>query len=185
MSATYHELHVTSHFSFLRGASGAEELFAAAALLDLPALGIVDRNSVAGIVRAWQAAKATGVRLVAGCRLDLADATSLLVYPINRPGWSRLTRLLSIGKARAGKGACTLHWGDVEAHAEGLIAIHLPEAADAANALLLARLKRTFGDRAYQALNIRRRPGDSLRLHRLDRQAAAARVRSVACGDIP
>jgi hypothetical protein len=49
--------------------------------LELPALGIADRNSVAGTVRAWEAAKATGVRLVAGCRLDLADGTSLLVYP--------------------------------------------------------------------------------------------------------
>ncbi|TFI58350.1 DNA polymerase III subunit alpha [Sphingomonas parva] len=180
----YHELQVTSHFSFLRGASGAEELFVAAAALGLPALGIVDRNSVAGIVRAWLAAKATGVRLIAGCRLDLADDTSLLVYPIDRPAWSRLTRLLSIGKARAGKGACALHWGDVEAHQEGLIAIHLPDAADAANALLLQRLVRTFGDRAYQALSLRRRPGDALRLHRLDAQAAAAGATSVACGDI-
>jgi error-prone DNA polymerase len=153
-------------------------------LLGLPALGIVDRNSVAGIVRAWEASKATGVRLVAGCRIDLADGTSLLVYPIDRPAWSRLTRMLSIGKARAGKGACTLHWGDVEAHADGLIAIHLPDAADAENHRLLQRLARTFGDRAYQALTHRRRPGDALRLHRLDAQASAARVSSVACGDI-
>ena len=52
---TYTELQVTSHFSFLRGASSPEELFAAAALLGLPALGVVDRNSVAGQVRAWDA----------------------------------------------------------------------------------------------------------------------------------
>jgi error-prone DNA polymerase len=138
---TYHELHTTTHFSFLRGASGADELFAAAAFLGLPALGVVDRNSVAGIVRAWEASKTTGVRLVAGCRLDLADGTGLLVYPIDRPAWSRLTRLLSIGKARAGKGACELHWGDVEAHAEGLIAIHLPEEPGPENVRLLRRLK--------------------------------------------
>ncbi|MFN3388669.1 MAG: error-prone DNA polymerase [Allosphingosinicella sp.] len=180
----YHELQVTTHFSFLRGASGAEDLFAAAALLGLPALGVVDRNSVAGMVRAWEAAKATGVRLVAGCRLDLADETGLLVYPTDRAAWSRLTRLLSVGKARAGKGKCALHWGDVEAHADGLIAVHLPDEADDANAALLARLKRTFGNRAYQALTLRRRPGDALRLHRLDGQARAARVRSVATGDI-
>ena len=180
----YHELQVTSHFSFLRGASGAEELFAAAAHLGLPALGIVDRNSVAGIVRAWQSAKATGVRLVAGCRLDLADGASLLVYPIDRPAWSRLTRLLSIGKARAGKGACELHWGDVEAHQEGLIAIHLADTADETNRFRLTRVKQLFGDRAYQALTLRRRPGDALRLHRLDAQGAATGVRSVACGDI-
>ena len=181
---TYAELHTTTHFSFLRGASGADELFSAAALLGLPALGIVDRNSVAGIVRAWVAAKATGVRLVAGCRLDLADGTSLLVYPTDRPAWSRLTRLLSIGKARAGKGACQLHWGDVETHAEGLLAIHLPDAPDEMNRQLLQRLARTFPRRGWQALTIRRRPGDALRLRRLDAQAAAAGIPSVATGDI-
>jgi error-prone DNA polymerase len=182
--AIYHELQVTSHFSFLRGASGADELFAAAALLGLPALGVVDRNSVAGIVRSWEAAKTTGVRMVAGCRLDLADGTGLLVYPTDRPAWSRLTRLLSIGKARASKGACELHWVDVAAHAEGLIAIHLPEAADEANAALLGRVAALFGDRAYQALTLRRRPGDALRIHQLDAQGRAAGVRSVACGDV-
>jgi error-prone DNA polymerase len=181
---TYTELHTTTHFSFLRGASSPDELFAAAAFLGLPALGVADRNSVAGIVRAWEASKATGVRLIAGCRLDLADGTSLLVYPEDRPAWSRLTRLLSIGKARAGKGACQLHWGDVEAHAEGLLAIHLPDAPDDANRQLLQRLARTFPGRDWQALTIRRRPGDALRLRRLDAQAAAAGIPSVATGDI-
>ena len=81
---SYAELQVTSHFSFLRGASSAEELFATASLLGIPALGITDRNSLAGIVRAHEAAKVTGVRLVVGCRLDLTDFPSLLVYPTDR-----------------------------------------------------------------------------------------------------
>ena len=62
------------------------------------ALGIVDRNSVAGMVRAWEAAKTTGLRLVAGCRLDLVSGESLLVYPQDRAAWSRLTRLLTAGR---------------------------------------------------------------------------------------
>lgn len=60
----YAELQVTSPFSFLRGASSAEELFATAALMGIEALAVTDRNSLAGVVRAWEAAKATGVRLV-------------------------------------------------------------------------------------------------------------------------
>ena len=67
----YAELQVTTNFSFLRGASHPEELFAQAAALGVSALGVVDWNSVAGIVRAWEASKATGVRLVAGARLAL------------------------------------------------------------------------------------------------------------------
>ena len=89
------ELQVTTHFSFLRGASSAEELFATAATLGVDALGVVDRNSLAGIARAWEAAKTTGVRPVVGCRLDLSDGMSILGYPTDRPAYSRLTRLLS------------------------------------------------------------------------------------------
>ena len=83
----YADLQVTTHFSFLRGASSPEELFSAAALLGIKALGIVDRNSLAGMVRAHEAAKATGVRLIVGCRLDLQCGTSLLVYPTDRAAY--------------------------------------------------------------------------------------------------
>src|SRR5208283_100644 len=96
-------------------------------LLGLPALGITDRNSLAGIVRAHQRAADTGVRLVIGCRLDLTDSPPVLVYPTDRPSYARLCRLLTIGKRRAGKGACTLAWPDLAAHADGLIAVLLAD----------------------------------------------------------
>ncbi|BBF70546.1 error-prone DNA polymerase [Sphingomonas bisphenolicum] len=180
----YVELQVTTHFSFLRGVSSPDELFAQAAWLKIPALGVVDRNSVAGIVRAWEAAKETGVRLIPGCRLDLACGTSLLVYPTDKAAWSRLTRLLSIGKARAGKGACDLHWDDVEQWQEGLIAILVPDLPDDTNAQALRRLSGIFGERAYLGLSLRRRPDDAIRIHSLDGQARAHHVRSVVLGDI-
>ena len=106
MSARYAELQVTSQFSFLRGASSAEELFTRAAVLGIEALAIVDRNSLAGIVRAHEAAKATGVRLIVGCRLQLTDGATVLVYPTDRAAYSRLCRLLTFGKRRGGKAAC-------------------------------------------------------------------------------
>src|SRR3978361_538266 len=123
----YAELQVTSHFSFLRGASCCEELFAHAALLGIPALGIADRNSLAGIVRAHEAAKVTGVRLIVGCRLDLQCGTSLLVYPTDRAAHGRLCRCLTAGKTRAGKGACYLDWANVETWNQGLLAVLLPD----------------------------------------------------------
>ncbi|MBO9623937.1 MAG: error-prone DNA polymerase [Sphingomonas sp.] len=180
----YVELQVTTHFSFLRGASSPEELFATAALLGLPALGIVDRNSVAGIVRAWDAQKMTGVRSIAGCRLDLADGSALLVYPTHRAAWGRLTRLLSIGKARAGKGACHIEWRDVEEWSEGLIGMLVPDRADAATEAALARTAVIFGDRSYLALSLRRRPRDAVRLAALAALAEQARVATVATGDV-
>ena len=96
-------------------------------MLGIKALGIVDRNSLAGMVRAHEAAKVTGVRLIVGCRLDLQCGTSLLVYPTDRKAYGRLCRLLTVGKKRAGKGACHIDWPDVAEWNEGLLAILLPD----------------------------------------------------------
>jgi error-prone DNA polymerase len=178
------ELHVTTHFSFLRGASSPEELFAAAALLGIPALGVTDHGSLAGMVRAHQAARTTGVRLVVGCRLDLEDSAPLLVYPTDRAAYGRLCRLLSLGKARGGKGRCVLTWQDVEAWQEGLFAILLVEHTDPRLGDELARLKTLFGARASCALTRRFRPDDAARLDALAGAARRARVPVVATGDI-
>jgi error-prone DNA polymerase len=183
-SPRYAELQVTSHFSFLRGASSCEELFATAATLGIEALAIVDRNSLAGIVRAYEAAKTTGARLVVGCRLDLIDSSSVLVYPTDRPAYSRLCRLLSLGKKRAGKAKCELAWSDLVAYGDGLIAILVPESADDDCALRLRRLREAFGDRAYMALSLCRRPNDQLRLHELSNLAARMRVATVVTNDV-
>jgi error-prone DNA polymerase len=180
----YAELQVTTHFSFLRGASSTEELFATAAALGIDALGVVDRNSLAGIVRAWEAAKTTGVRLVVGCRLDLSDGTSILVYPTDRAAYSRLTRLLSLGKSRGGKGKCILGFADVEVYSEGLLAILVPDEADDVYANQLRKVSIIFGDRAYVSLCLRRRPNDRLRLHNLANMAARHKVKTVITNDV-
>src|SRR5258707_1363555 len=183
-SAWYVELQCTSHFSFLRGASSNDELFAQTATLGIEALAIVDRNSLAGIVRAHEAARTTGVRLIIGCRLDLADGPSVLVYPTDRAAYARLCRLLSLGKQRAGKAKCHLNWLDLVTYGDGLIAVLVPDQADETCALHLRRLREAFGDRAYMALTLRRRPNDALRLHELSNLAMRARVPTVVTNDV-
>jgi error-prone DNA polymerase len=188
----YTELHTTTHFSFLRGASSPEELFSAAALLGISALGVVDRNSVAGMVRAWEASKATGVRLVPGCRVDLVSGEALLLYPQDRPAWSRLTRLLTAGRPQGrdangkwpGKSECRLGWEEIGLHSERMIAALVSGDADAADAAALGRLADLFGDRAYCAISYRRRPGDAVRIDALDQMARAAGVAPLATGDV-
>jgi error-prone DNA polymerase len=180
----YAELQVTTHFSFLRGASSAAELFEQAKLLGITALGIVDRNSLAGMVRAYEASRETGVRLIVGCRLDLVDGTSVLVYPTGRAAYSRLCRLLSIGKSRGGKGKCLLTWDDVVAWNEGLLAILLGDEADEELKANLMRLKATFGDQAYMALIRRFAPNEHLRLYYVEQMAQVAKVPTIAMGDV-
>ncbi|MGF7152130.1 error-prone DNA polymerase [Sphingomonas zeicaulis] len=180
----YVELQLLTHFSLLRGASSPEELFSAAALLGYPALGVADIGTVAGVVRAWEAQKITGVRSIAGARVDLSCGRRLILYPTDRAAWSRVTRLLTVGKTRAGKGGCLLHWHDLEPWSEGVIAILLPDEADAANAQALADLRAVYGKRGHMALFQRRRPDDAVRSDALARQAAAAGVRAVVTGDV-
>ena len=184
MSAPYAELQVTSYFSFLRGASSPIELFEQAKALGIEALGICDRNSLAGMVQAHVAAKETGIRLVVGCRLDLADFLPVLVYPTDRAAYGRLCRLLSLGKARAGKGKCHLLWEDLVTWGEGLLVILLPDTADDACALQLRKLKDAFADRAYMALTLRRRSNDQMRLYELANLAHQARVPAVVTNDV-
>ncbi|MDQ0322990.1 error-prone DNA polymerase [Pararhizobium capsulatum DSM 1112] len=180
----YAELQVTTHFSFLRGASSAQELFATARELGIEALGVVDRNSLGGIVRALEASRETGIRLVVGCRLDLQDGMSILVYPTDRTAYSRLTRLITLGKSRGGKDNCVLTFDDVALYAEGLLAVLVPDLPDETCAVQLRKLADVFGDRAYLALSLRRRPNDQMRLHELSNLAAKFRVRTVVTNDV-
>lgn len=180
----YAELQVTTNFSFLRGASSADELFATARALGIDALGVVDRNSLAGIVRALEASRATGVRLLVGCRLDLQDGMSILVYPTDRAAYSRLTRLLTLGKSRGGKNNCVITLDDVALYCEGLIGILVPDLLDETCAVQLRKMQEIFGNRAYVSLCLRRRPNDQLRLHELSNLAAKFRVRTVVTNDV-
>ena len=128
----YAELQASSNFSFLRGASHPDKLVARAAELGRGAIAIADRNTLAGVVRAHVAAKAAGIKLVIGSRLDFADGTpSLLLFPTDRAAYGRLSRLLTLGKGRAAKGACALTLddileGEVFARGAGQMAITVP-----------------------------------------------------------
>jgi error-prone DNA polymerase len=176
----YTELQVTTNYSFLRGASHIEELMARAAVLGMKALAVTDRNSLAGIARAHQRAKEAGIRLIVGCRLDLTNGPSVLVYPTTRSGYSRLTRLLTQGKGRAGKGKCELHWPDLAAASEDLIGI-LCTGPTQEN---LQRLKQDFKNRAYVALTLMHRPNDAVRLRTIADMAQNLGIPAVATNDV-
>ena len=191
---TYAELQVTTHFSFLRGASSPEELFSTASMMGYKAMAVTDRNSVAGVVRALVAAEQVSqqhgrIRLVVGCRLDLVTGASLLVWPEDKAAWSRLTTLLTLGKSRADpqrgeKGKCFLHWEDVAEHAQGLVASLVP-GRDGADPEQLRWMADLFGrDRGHVCLTFYRRPGDTRRLMGDAEAARRYGLRPLATGDV-
>ncbi len=125
----YAELAVTTNFSFLRGAAHPEELVATADELGLAAIGIADRNSFAGVVRAYSEARTRKIKLVVGVRLSTVDGFELLAYSIDRAAYGRLCRLLSAGNLKAKKGECHLTFEEILAASAGQILIALPPQA--------------------------------------------------------
>ena len=123
---SYVELQVTSNFSFRRGGSHPEELVDHAADLGYDAIALTDRNTFAGIVRAYQVAKDRNIRLIPGVRLDLLDGPSLLAYPTDKEAYGRLSALLTLGNLQAEKEKCHISKRDVYQHAEGSCFIIIP-----------------------------------------------------------
>jgi error-prone DNA polymerase len=127
MMNAYAELAVTTNFSFLRGASHPQEMVAAADELGLTAIGIADRNSFAGVVRAYDEwKKRKNLKLIVGTRLVTLDGFEVLAYPTDRQAYGRLCRLLTQGNLKAKKGECHLTFDEIPAASEGQIFIALP-----------------------------------------------------------
>jgi error-prone DNA polymerase len=185
----FSELAATTAFSFLRSGSRPEEYVAAASFLGLPALGIADRNSVAGVVRAYSTLKnpdlPNPVKLIAGARLVFEDGTpDIVVHPRDRDAWGRLCRLLSIGKGRAEKGDCRLRLEDLLEWSEGLCAIVMPPARPGAETQeALEKLSQAQPGSVWLGASMPRRGDDIRRLGRLKRLAARIGVPLLATNE--
>jgi error-prone DNA polymerase len=151
MSA-YVELAVTTNFSFLRGASHPAEMVATADALGLTAIGIADRNSFAGVVRAYDEAKDRTIKLLIGTRLVTIDGFEVLTYPTDRQAYGRLCQLLTQGNLKAKKGKCHLTFEQILDASEGQIFIALPpEELSHAFAVHLSALVRAAPGRTFLA----------------------------------
>ena len=188
----YAELQVTTNYSFLRSGSHPRELVERAIELGHTAIGITDRNTLAGVVRAFAAAKGEKktdpdrIKLLVGSRIETRDGYSLLAYPTDLDAYKRLSRLLTQGNRRAAKGKCDLTFDDLAAHVEGILAIVLPprHLDDPTFHERLRALADLFGDRCYLAGSMLFRGDDARRLARLDNLAAEFGVRFVATNDV-
>jgi error-prone DNA polymerase len=181
------ELGVTTNFSFLRGASHPQEFIHEASALRLPAIGIADRNTLAGVVRAHSECGnrdlAYPPRLLIGARLVFTDDTpDILVYPRDRDAYGRLCQLLTKGKRAADKGECYLTLDDLIDYSEGQLLIVMPPYRVIAITLreILDKVKQSRAEGIWLGANMLYRGDDARRLMRLQDIAAAARVPSQA-----
>jgi error-prone DNA polymerase len=191
LAMNYTELQVTSNFSFLRGGSHPEELVAQAADLGYKEIAITDHNTLAGIVRAHEAAKSRQIRIIVGCRLNLVDGPSLLAYPTDKDSYERLSGLLSLGNLRTEKGKCELYKADVYAHSKGMKFIALPNTAlnehfelDASLSTHLKEYRQNLGTDLYLGVSRSYMGDDAKVLFRLDELARSFDIPIVATNDV-
>jgi len=183
MNAEYAELHCLSNFSFQRGASSASELFERAKRQGYDALAITDECSLAGIVRAWQASKDTGLPLIIGSEVQFERGPKLILLVENLTGYQALCQLITRARRRAEKGRYQALREDLsEWPLEGLLAIWLPAhtGVDAEGQWLRER----FPERLWLGIELHRGPDDALQLRQSLAQASRLGIPAVACGDV-
>ncbi|MCY7259958.1 error-prone DNA polymerase [Pseudomonas protegens] len=181
MSA-YAELHCLSNFSFQRGASSAQELFQRAKALDYQALAITDECTLAGIVRAWQASRDTGLKLIIGSEMQVEDGPRLVLLVEDLAGYQGLCRLITRARRRAEKGRYRLLREDFAEPLPGLLALWLADDGPAPDHGHW--LRQIFPERLWLALELHCGQDDAQRLQQRLALAAQWGLPAVACGDV-
>jgi error-prone DNA polymerase len=183
----YAELHCLSNFSFLRGASHPGELVERAKAQGYRALALTDECSLAGVVRAHQAAGEVGLKLIIGSEFTLSDGLKLVLLAKNRAGYGNLSALITLGRRRAGKGTYHLTRGDLESFAPSgavpdCLALWVPGPEPAVEDGLW--LSRRFPGRAWIAAELLYGPDDADRLLHLRRLGLECGLPLAAAGDV-
>ena len=177
---SYVPLWCKSNYSFLEGASTPGELVATAGRLDLPALGLTDRDGLYGVVRAHLEAKKLGVKLIIGSQITVKRAGSgtILLLAQDRSGYSNLCRIISAGRLRSPKGSCLVNWEEICGRAAGLIALWDGKGKAAAD------LFDAFSNRLYIFVPRHRRAEEASAEARLLRNASRFRLPLVAAIEV-
>ncbi len=182
MSAGYAELHCLSNFSFQRGASSALELFQRAKKQGYQALAITDECTLAGIVRAWQAAKSVELPLIIGSEIRIENGPKLVLLVENLEGYQTLCRLITRARRRTQKGQYRILREDFSEPLPGLLVLWVP---DTVNDVEQGRwLQQVFAERLWLAVQLHRCQDDVRRLNDLLALARELRIPAVACGDV-
>ena len=187
----YSELHCLSNFTFLRGASHAEELVARAKMLGYGALAITDECSLAGIVRAHVAAKRHGLKLIVGTELQVGDGPRLVLLATNRESYGHIAALITRARRRAVKGRYLVTHDDLAQNLDHCLALllpappfHSPDLPNPSNVEHARYLARRFPQRAWIAVELHSGPNDHAQLAALRELSQHSGLPLVAAGDV-
>jgi error-prone DNA polymerase len=180
--SAYAELHCLSNFSFLRGASHPRELVMQAQQLDYAALALTDECSMAGVVRAYEAAKDSKFKLIVGSEFRTSDDLHLVLLAPSQRAYAQICRLITLGRRAAPKGSYSLARCNFESDLSECLALWIP-----AHEPLTSQagwLRESFADRCWIAVELHRGAADARRLALLRELSVAMGIPMVASGDV-
>lgn len=182
MNVDYAELHCLSNFSFQRGASSALELCRRASQQGYRALAITDECTLAGIVRAWQAAKELNLPLIVGSEIQIENGPKLVLLVENLEGYQALCRLITRARRRSEKGRYRIVREDFDEPWPGLLALWVPDGNDVE---AQGRwLQSVFAGRLWLSVQLHCGQDDRRRLADLLALAERLALPAVATGDV-
>lgn len=177
----YAELHCLSNFTFLRGASSALELVERARKVGYRALAITDECTLAGVVRAHEAAKKRNLPLIVGSEIRFEDGLTVVLLVEDPAGYTALCKLITQGRRSAEKGTYHLTRNDVR-ETDGLLALWVPDVQAVPEQGRWVRDH--FPDRAWLAVELHKGPDDAKKLRHLTTLADVCGLPMVAAGNV-
>ena len=181
----YAELHCVSNFSFLRGASHPGELVERAAKLGYRALALTDECSLAGVVRAHEAAKEHTIQLIIGAEFHLRGGPHCVLLATNRRGYGQLASFITLGRRRSVKGQYDLGFDDLLQHnLSDCLLIWRPDGAGGLHAAHCARAAQHFAGRMWLGFTRLSPKGQAKQLAAMQALGAQHNIPLVACGDV-
>jgi error-prone DNA polymerase len=181
-SPAYAELHAVSNFTFLRGASHPSELVLQAHALGYRALALTDECSIAGIVRAYEAARDCGLKLIVGSEFYAVPGIKLVALAPTQKAYTQICALISLGRRRSIKGEYQLSRADFDNGLDDCVMLWIPD--DHPTPAQAGWFRETFRDRGWLAVELHRSANDAERLAALQEVGAYAQLPLVAAGDV-
>ena len=178
----YAELHCLSNFSFLRGASHPGELVGRAAELGYTALAVTDECSMAGVVRAHDAAKQHKLKLIVGSEFRTPDDLHLVLLAPTQTAYAEICALITRARLAADKGTYRLTRVDFQSGLDHCLALWVPPAEPRASTA--GWIREQFPGRCWIAVELHLGADDGPRLAHLQQFGAAHGLPLVAAGDV-
>lgn len=179
----YAQLHTTTNFTFLNGASHPAEYVYQAAELGYDSLAITDECSLAGVVKAFVAAEEIGFKLIIGSRFRLSNGMDLIAIAPSRIAYAELSGFITLARRRADKGSYEAHFEDLRFRLRSCLIIWIAKLSEAISDEVANELNSAFKGRLWIGINHQLHGGEQQDFERWQTLGIEKDIPLMACGE--